>query len=354
LLVRYCTTPDGNIERRALLYLADEHKIDNADIDGDAIRVIKRLKKSGFEAYLVGGAVRDLLIGRKPKDFDIATSALPKQVRKLFSHSRIIGRRFKLVHIYYTGKNRERKIFEVSTFRAEQSGQNNNIYGTLAEDVWRRDYTLNALFYCPLKRIIIDYVDGLKDIRAGRIRPLGDPESSFMEDPVRMIRGIKYAATTGFQLPGTLAGMIKKLRRELSRCSPERVTEEVYKILASGYAADVLKLAFRLRLLEVILPALDEYLRSGRKRENQSTYFAALGRLDRQVAKNANVQSSRGILLTFLLETVLAANSAEILEPEIMMQELRRLALPLLPSKRELETAVRKIRRHRKSPAQFR
>jgi poly(A) polymerase len=345
LLVRYCTTPDGNIERRALLYLADEHRIENADIDNDAIRVIKRLKKSGFEAYLVGGAVRDLLIGRKPKDFDIATSALPKQIRKLFSHSRIIGRRFRIVHIYYTGRNKERKIFEVSTFRSEQRGRSNNIYGTLAEDVWRRDFTLNALFYCPLKRIIIDYVDGLNDIRAGRIRPLSDPEVSFMEDPVRMIRGIKYAATMGFQLPGALSGMIKKLRHELSRCSPERITEEVYKILACGYAADIFKLAFRLRVLEVILPALDDYLRSGRKKENQADYFAALGRLDKQVDKNINLKNSRGTLLTFLLESVLAASPAEPGEPDYMQQTLRRLAAPLLPSKRELETAARKIQR---------
>jgi poly(A) polymerase len=354
LLVRYCTTPDGNIERRALLYLADEHKIKNADIDDDAIRVIKRLKKSGFEAYLVGGAVRDLLIGRKPKDFDIATSALPKEVRKLFSHSRIIGRRFRLVHIYYTGRNKEHKIFEVSTFRAEQSGQSNNIYGTLAEDVWRRDFTLNALFYCPLKRIMIDYVDGFSDIRARRIRPLSDPEVSFMEDPVRMIRGVKYAAITGFQLPGSLAGMIKKLRHELARCSPERVTEEVYKILASGYAADVLALAFRLRLLEVMLPALDEFLHSGRRKENQNSYFDALGGLDRQVAKNVNLKNSRGALLVALLEPLLAADIRNAGETEILQQELRRLALPLLPSKRELETAARRIQRRRIAPAQFR
>jgi poly(A) polymerase len=353
LLVRYCTTPDGKIERKALLYQADEHQIDNHDIDSDAVRVIKRLKRSGFEAYLVGGAVRDLLIGRKPKDFDIATNALPKQVRKLFSHSRIIGRRFRLVHIYYTGKNKEQKIFEVSTFRAGGGDQTNNIYGTLAEDVWRRDFSLNALFYCPLKQIIIDYVDGVNDIRSGRIRTLSDPAVSFTEDPVRMIRGIKYAAATGFQLPGALTGMIKKRRQELRRCSPERVTEEVYKILASGYAAEAFKLAFRLRLLEVMLPSLDAYLSSGRKKETQSNYFANLHTLDEQVGKNTILKNSRGTLLVFLLGHVLCASVVEDSEPEFIQQELRRLALPLLPSKRELGTATRKILRRRFAPTQF-
>jgi len=355
LIVRYATSEDGKLEKKAELYTAAEHGIRPQDIDADARLVVDRLQAAGFEAFIVGGAVRDLLAGRKPKDFDIATSAYPKQIHRVFPRSRIIGRRFKLVHVPFT-RNRKQKIIEVSTFRADGGGRGNNTYGSLEEDVRRRDFTINALFYNPHKQLVIDYVGGFKDIKAKRLRTLRPVEESFSEDPVRMIRGVKYAALLGIPLPFGVTGAIKKYRRELLRCSKERVTEEVFKILTSGCAQAFFSTAYRIRLLEVILPSLDGFLRRQSQDQEEAELFRRLSRLDELMRSEAPAASGtplevpeRGEMLALLFQDLLAERPLEAQEgdPLFHLQAyLRTLSLPLLPSKADLlaaSTALLKI-----------
>jgi len=232
LLFRYGATENGTIEKKAHIYIQAEHGIDPHLVDPDAMWVVRGLRKEGFHVYIVGGAVRDLIVGRVPNDFDVATDAHPQQIRRVFRSARIIGRRFRLVHVYC---GRE-KFIEVSTFRSRSavgtadnadSREQNNQFGTIEEDAERRDFTINALYYCPIDRQVIDYVGGFQDIQRRRLRTLVSAETSFAEDPVRMIRAVKYASLLGFPVPLSMAGLIKRMRESLLTCSRERVTEEV-------------------------------------------------------------------------------------------------------------------------------
>ena len=181
MLIRYRRSEDGRPVAKALVYTQAEHRIDKAGIDPDALRIVQRLRENGQEAYIVGGAVRDLLLGRRPKDFDIVTDAQPQRIKRIFRNARIIGRRFRLVHVYAGPK-----LFEVCTFRSIANGTVGNEYGTMDEDALRRDFTLNALYYDPIDALLIDYVGGFKDIEAKRVKPVIPLATIFKEDPVRM------------------------------------------------------------------------------------------------------------------------------------------------------------------------
>jgi len=196
LRFRYGKEENGALIKKAVVYTQNEHHINVANVDKDAIFVVSRLKANGAETYIVGGAVRDLMLGKKPKDFDIVTQATPAKIKRIFRNSRVIGRRFRLVHVFFGPK-----IFEVSTFRSLKDGHTSNTYGSIEEDVQRRDFSLNALFYDPETQIVVDYVGGMADIRRRKIRPIIPPEVIFKDDPVRMIRAVKYAAATGFHIP---------------------------------------------------------------------------------------------------------------------------------------------------------
>jgi poly(A) polymerase len=229
LRIRYSTSKDGKPVKTAVVYTQDEHHINSKDVDIDAVRTIEKLKSFGHEAYIVGGAVRDLMLGKNPKDFDIVTDANPPRIKKIFRNSRVIGRRFRLVHVFYGDK-----IFEVSTFRSLSDGTAGNTFGTIDEDVQRRDFSLNAFFYDPTEQTVIDYVDGMKDLKARRLRPIIPLPIIFQDDPVRMIRAVKYAAITGFRLPFQLKRQIKKDAPLLKGISPSRLTEEMFKIINSS------------------------------------------------------------------------------------------------------------------------
>jgi poly(A) polymerase len=338
LLYRYTTAENKKPLIKAKIYAPAEHGIGIADIDLDALRIVKRLTAKGFKAYIVGGAVRDLLLKKTPKDFDLATDARPKAIRRLFRYSRIIGRRFKLVHVHC----RKGKVIEVSTFRSES--KDNNIYGTLGEDALRRDFTFNALFYCPQKQQVIDYVDGIVDIWKRRVRVLGCEKESFVEDPVRMIRAVKYAAMLNFKIPFFTCLNIKRYRFEMEKCSPDRLTEEIFKIFESGKSHAIVLKAHRLRLLEVVFPFLHKIMSSSGVRIDQSPLCQRLVELDR--LQNENGQNSRrGEVLAVLLVDLIDTNPHWNKEPLPAIQRALRINVrPLIPSNRELLDASRIIK----------
>jgi poly(A) polymerase len=251
-----------------------EHPISRRDIDADALKVLYRLRQFDYLAYLVGGSVRDLILGRHPKDFDIGTSAHPYQVKKLFRNCWIIGRRFRLAHVKFG-----QKVIEVATFRrqvapgeevvadgvpapdpttpeGEHLVHHDNTFGTPEEDAFRRDFTINALFYDISTFSVIDYVDGLADLRNGIVRSIGDPDVRLSEDPVRMIRAIALASRLDFTIEPTLLDAIRVHRREISKSSQPRLLEEFYKILRAGSAERTFRGLADVGLLETISPEL--------------------------------------------------------------------------------------------------
>ena len=262
-----------------------EHPVSRRDIDPNVLKVLYRLANAGHAAYLVGGGVRDLMLGRRPKDFDVATSAHPHEVRHLFRNSRIIGRRFRLIHVFFGPQN-----IEVATFRRQSEElaassdpmiHLDNTFGTPEEDAFRRDFTVNALFYDPQTFRVIDYTGGVEDLRARLIRTIGDPELRMREDPVRMMRAVRFAAKLGFEIePGTRAA-IERHRADLAKSSPPRLVEESYRTLGQAASARAMVLMERLGLLEQLLPFLSAHLKAqGGDLEGAAALrnLAALGR----------------------------------------------------------------------------
>jgi poly(A) polymerase len=244
------------------------HPISRDAIDPDALKVLYRLKSSGYRAFLVGGSVRDLMMGRAPKDFDVGTNARPEEVRAIFRNSRLVGRRFRLAHILFRGG----KIIEVATFRGRPAAPpvelgadllvtSDNTFGTPEEDAERRDFTVNGLFYDIADFSVIDYVGGLADLEAGLIRTIGDPDVRFREDPVRMLRATEFASRLSFAITPLDYEAILRHRKELARSATPRVTEELTGMLRGGHALPTFLLLRELGLLEVILPDLSAELR---------------------------------------------------------------------------------------------
>ncbi len=238
-----------------------EHGVSRKNIDEPALKVLYRLHKSGYQACLVGGAVRDLLLGRHPKDFDVATDATPEQVSKLFRNCRLIGRRFRLAHIHFG-----RHIIEVATFRAphgelheehhDESGRvlRDNVYGEIHDDVWRRDFTANALYYNIADFSIIDYVGGFEDIANKRLRLIGDQETRYREDPVRMLRAIRFASKLDFSIDDSCKQAILEMGSLLGDIPSSRLFEEVLKLFHSGHAEESFYTLQEYDLLKYLFP----------------------------------------------------------------------------------------------------
>jgi len=338
MLVRYGQNAEGKQVRQALVYTKDEHKIALEKIDIEAVKIIQRLNSQGFEAYIVGGAVRDLLIGHVPKDFDIATSAEPSKIRKMFRNSRVIGRRFRLVHIFFG-----EKIYEVSTFRSTEDGSIGNKFGTIDEDVRRRDFTLNALYYDPIRELVIDYVDGVKDIRAKKVRPIIPLQLIFSEDPVRMIRAIKYAAMTDSAIPFFLQLQIRKNAHLLEFVSPSRITEEINKIIFSGHASDIVKKLLDFKLYVYLQPGACAFIDSSSK--FKKVYIENLALLDKEV--DAKPQIKQGECLKSLLKDYIKLIANPEGPPQevytYVYKECRHFILPMNPQRKELEFAVKSV-----------
>lgn len=324
-------------------------------LDPDAVRVLLRLRQHGHEAYLVGGCVRDLLIGHEPKDFDIATSATPNQVKGLFRNCRLIGRRFRLAHVYFKGG----KILEVSTFRAMptiveepqpseaaegevvsegtehiaeadaealtavEEGQEvptapvadvqdevvpeapdlliteDNTFGTAVEDARRRDFTINGLFYEPSVGRVYDYVNGLRDLSRREIRTIGDPEVRMREDPVRILRAVRFAGKLGLDIESRTYAAMEGAVEDLQRCSAPRLLEETFRLLRGGYARPALQLVSALDALKTLLPPVHEYL-EGQEGEGVTEYWRFVDAMDASVRKKANFDDSM-LLASILL-----------------------------------------------------
>jgi poly(A) polymerase len=272
-------------------YSKDKHPLRSRNIDPDAYRVIERLAMNGYSAYIVGGGVRDILLGRKPKDFDIATDATPRKIKSLFSNSRIIGRRFKLAQIFFG----RQKLFEVSTFRdatvpsddlVEDPVQttDDNVFGTEETDARRRDITINGLYFDPISCTIIDYVGGMEDLHNRVIRIIGNPDVRIIEDPVRMIRVVRHAARAGFDIDPETFDSVLNNRALLAECPPVRVFDEFRKDLLSGHFLKIIRLLAKSGLLQTLVPMCSvEILDEG------SPGAETLGRIDEYLASGDQV-----------------------------------------------------------------
>jgi poly(A) polymerase len=321
-----------------------DHPVSRQSISPNALRVLYRLKDAGFQGFLVGGCVRDLILGRHPKDFDVATDALPEQVRKLFRNCRLVGRRFRLAHVVYG-----REIIEVATFRAasapspgqepiadpdaeegdaaepeeerppssihrahDQSGRilRDNIYGSIDEDVWRRDFTVNALYYNIADFSIWDYVGGVEDVAAHRLRLIGDPETRYREDPVRMLRAARFEAKLGFKLDAAGAAPIPQLRQLLAGVPAARLFDETNKLFLTGNAAASLKALRHRGLLEVLFPAVERYLQRHPDGLVEQLLWRGLSNTDERV------QADRPVTPTYLFALLLYGPIAAAIEAQ--------------------------------------
>ncbi|MGH7905466.1 MAG: polynucleotide adenylyltransferase PcnB [Candidatus Binataceae bacterium] len=302
-----------------------EHRISRRDIDSNVLKVLYRLIRAGHIAYIVGGGVRDLMLGRRPKDFDIATSAHPHQVRELFRNSRLIGRRFRLVHVFFGRQN-----IEVATFRrpSEEIAEENdpiirhdNTFGTPEEDAFRRDFTVNALFYDVRTFQVIDYIGGLEDLSRRVVKTIGDPEVRMREDPVRMIRAIRMSARFGFSIDPATEAAILRHREDLRKASPARLVEETYRTFGMAGAAAALDLAAQYKLLDILLPPLGVHMLhgTGQGRSRTAVNMAQLERVTGgAVADRVSVLAS--LFLDFFLEKKAIRAPADIRE---LVTELR-------------------------------
>ena len=288
-------------------------------IDPDALRVVQRLRRYQHKAYLVGGCVRDLLLGRKPKDFDVATSATPNEIRRSFRNCRIIGRRFRLAHVFFG-----RKIIETATFRTnprvidDEAGEepsdekatdllirHDNVFGTEEEDARRRDFTINGLFFDVDTAQVIDHVAGLPDLEARLVRTIGDPDIRFREDPVRILRAVKFAARCDLTIEAETYRRMMEHKAELAKCAQARVTEEFYRLLRAGAARRSFELLVETGLLEFLLPELAQAWQSDRDdpevKQRIERFWAYLRALDDSILARGEPPSDAMILATLLL-----------------------------------------------------
>ena len=275
-----------------VVYKRQDHCVSRKNIDPDALKVLYRLDKLGYTSYLVGGGVRDLLMGRKPKDFDVGTSAKPNEVKKAFRNCFLIGRRFRLAHVRFG-----EKVIETATFRqnsqtvgeiiehAAEGPLEDNTFGTPETDAYRRDFTVNGLFYNIRDFSVIDWVGGMSDIKKKVIRSIGDPEIRFQEDPVRMMRAIKFSSRLGFKIEKKTAAAMKKYHAMILSASLPRVCEEVFRLFPYGHSAKAFKLMWECGMMGDLLPELAKYVdRSGGKKSPTWKYLEVLDEYEKRMS----------------------------------------------------------------------
>jgi poly(A) polymerase len=355
-------TIQGAMTDQPIIIPRAEHPISRADISAPALKVLYRLRQAGYRACLVGGGVRDLLLGREPKDFDVATDAHPEEVHKLFRNCRLIGRRFRLAHIQFGNE-----IVEVATFRAAQSDAEetaaagkirvsdsgrllrDNLYGTIKEDAGRRDFTVNALYYDIASFAVLDYAGGMVDLRAGLIRLIGDPEQRYREDPVRMLRAVRFAAKLGFRIHPDTEAPLLKLGRLLDDIPPARLFDEVLKLFLGGNAVQTFELLRHYRLFGHLFPATERCLSRQQQHFPKTLPIHALINTDARLAEGKPVTPAfllAALLWEPLQQAMQRLLAAGIDEPEAMAlaadevigAQLKHTALP-----RRFSLAMREI-----------
>jgi poly(A) polymerase len=283
----------------AIFYSRSEHTISRSNISDSALKVLYQLKKAGFDAYLVGGCVRDLLLGREPKDFDVVTNAHPEQIRRLFRNCRLIGKRFRLAHVMFGSE-----IIEVATFRGSTITDDNsdsqqvhadgrllrdNIYGTLEEDVWRRDFTVNSLYYNIRDFSIVDYTDGMADHRAGILRLIGDPETRYREDPVRMLRVVRFAVKLGFTLESACEKPLAAMAHLLHAVPSARLYDEMLKLFLAGFGLQTFEMLRHYGLFGVLFPATERCLKTESNGFPRLFLMRALENSDKRISEGKSV-----------------------------------------------------------------
>ncbi|MDA1107963.1 MAG: polynucleotide adenylyltransferase PcnB [Proteobacteria bacterium] len=324
-----------------------EHTLSRAQVSEYALKVLYRLKEAGYEGYLVGGCVRDLLLGREPKDFDVATNASPDQVAHLFRNCRLIGRRFRLAHVHFG-----RDIIEVATFRgahAENEGEahsengrilRDNVYGTtLEDDAWRRDFTVNALYYNIRDFSVVDCMSGMDDLRAGLLRLVGEPEQRYREDAVRMLRAVRFAAKLGFRIHPESEVPMTRLGHLLSEIPSARLFEEVLKLFMGGYAVQTFELLRHYRLFGHLFPDTEASLTRQRAHFPLTLLTHALGNTDERIAQGKPVTPA--FLFAALLwepmrqlaekkqaEGMSEIDAMQLAAETVVMRQVTRIALP--------------------------
>ena len=314
---------------KATVIERDNHSISRKQISPNALKVLYRLSSAGFHAYIVGGGVRDLLLGTKPKDFDVATNASPEEIRKLFKNARIIGRRFKIVHIRFG-----REIIEVTTFRANHDPKNqiaddisrrqikgldsahskagmilrDNVYGNIDEDAFRRDFTVNALYYTTRNFLLLDFCGGLDDIQNKEIRMIGDPIARYKEDPVRMLRAIRFSAKLGFEIEENTKRPIDELSYLLDSISSARLFDETLKLMTGGFAQRTFELLSQYQLGNYLFAPTIDAIEQGDS-VSAKLVFLALSNTDSRIAAEKSVTPA--FLFSALLWPVLKLKLAQ-------------------------------------------
>ena len=336
MIVRYTKTDKGKTKKLAVLYTKNEHNISKHKIDPEALYICDKLRNEGHQVFIVGGAVRDLVIKKTPKDFDIVTDALPGQIKRLFRHSRIIGRRFRLVHVYLGSR-----IYEVSTFRSSKSQDgDNNSFGTMKEDVFRRDFSINALYYDPKDEYIIDFIGGFKDLKKRKVKPVIPLKTIFLEDPVRLIRAVKYSVMIEGEIPFFLRMKMKKHAKQIMFTSPSRLTEEILKILKMENTSGILKKLSSSGILKYILPGVYEM-------QKNPFFYETLERYDNDKKKGRKPSDNISVILQpiiddFILNFICFDRDEKYSIREII-EDVKSFLRPITPPNKDVAEAVRKI-----------
>jgi len=332
-----------------------EHSISRASISQNALKVLYRLSQAGHQAFLVGGGVRDLLLGHEPKDFDIATDATPEQVRSVFRNCRLIGRRFRLAHVFFGSE-----IIEVATFRGAPLRQGrdlltddgdrlvengmilrDNVYGTIAEDALRRDFTINALYYNIEDFSLLDYAGGLEDIRDGRLRLIGgDVEARFREDPVRMLRAVRFACKLGFIIDPVCEARLPEMAPLLSEVPPARLFEEILKLFHSGYALNAFEKLRHYDLFAQLFPETDEVL-SRQDQEFPITFVSrGLDNTDKRIRERKSVAPP--FLFAVLMWEPVRMSYQALLKQGVAENEAMAIAAQQVASQQQRQVAIPK------------
>ena len=318
-----------------VVYKRQDHCISRKNIDPDALKVLYRLSSLGFTAYLVGGGVRDLLMGRKPKDFDVGTSASPNEVKKAFRNCFLIGRRFRLAHVRFG-----EKVIETATFRrnsqtvgeiiehAAEGPLEDNTFGTPETDAYRRDFTMNGLFYNIKDFSVIDWVGGMKDIEKKIIRSIGDPEIRFQEDPVRMMRAVKFSSRLGFTIERKTAAAMKKYHASILTASVPRVCEEVFRLFPYGHSAEAFRLMWECGMLGDLLPELSAWIdASGGRKSPEWKYLAVLDEYEKMMAEKG-FEVPNALRAAVLMTGLADAGAEQGAGPRTMQLMLKSLKIP--------------------------